>query len=267
MRSDARRRHIQRQLRMFGEVAVGDLMTQLQVSKATLYRDIQQLVHADLAHLNNGFVQLHEPNAALLDDAFSRDDPVLTYRLKTIAELAVQLIERNDSIFLDAGKISTYMAEAIAEDRTFEQITVVTNHFHVALRLFGHVQYLYLVGGQVDKHDDIIGVRGIKTADHLHQVYLSKAFVSPDGFDPSMGYSVFSPDQWFLLKETRAFAKTVCVVMPSNWIGRRCLHQLSDQSFPHLLITDNGLDKDRYRDELADPNITLLVARSASAET
>lgn len=257
MKPKHRQEALLKRLEASGPLMVYELGDYLQVSSATIYRDIEALSRRNKIYLENGRVGLRTIEENLGE---KRVGPAYTKHIQGIAERSLQFINKVDSIFLDGSLESCYLAGYIAQQEELAQITVVTNQFQVAIRLFGRVQYLYLVSGELGNKDHILCTHGIKTNRSLKQVFINKAFVSPDGLSEKYGYTTSNLEGWKLYKDLPEFSKQVIVMLPSEKIGRACLHQIREDMPAHTMVLDRDLSEKQWDVVHSFPKLHYVLA-------
>src|SRR5512138_247703 len=131
-------------IRESGVIRVEDLCRRLNVSAATVRRDLDQLERLGaIQRVHGGAVSVE----SRLEEPLFEDKTSLAAREKRrIAEAALQLIEPGDTIYLDGGSTVLELARLL-RDRA--NLTVVTNSLRAASELSGHGPRLIMVGGEL----------------------------------------------------------------------------------------------------------------------
>ena len=141
---------ILRELRQAGNVSVEVLRDKLEVSLATIRRDLQELEDRGLLRRTHGGAISIEP---LFYEAFRHDrsfqDQVGSFaeEKRRIALAAAELITPGDTIALTAGTTTT---EVVRSLHTLGGITVVTNTVNVAMELSNRKDVdVFVTGGHL----------------------------------------------------------------------------------------------------------------------
>ena len=217
----------------------------LQVSRATIYRDLSSLCQ-------EGFLMVSRGEAVLLytppDPKHQEKSPDFASvrnlsQLTSIAHAAVLLIEKADSIFLGEGLLCFLLARQITASPDLKNITIVTNNFPAALTLSSYTKYVYMTGGEVLQNTENYYTGGPKFAGNLSSIYVNKAFAAVDGVDLRAGYTVQSLSQLNILSHLPEFSANTIILAPSSRFGCRSIHQLAPLEFGRILITDSGIDR------------------------
>jgi DeoR/GlpR family transcriptional regulator of sugar metabolism len=135
-----RRSDILEKIRKNDFVSVEELAQEQGVSQMTIRRDLSWLSE-------NGLVERCHGGASLKREVPYRKKKILNAEIKEkIAQEAVSLIERNDTVFLDAGTTTYRIAEKIVNR---SDLTVVTVDLEIAYLLKDSQVSLLVCGGEV----------------------------------------------------------------------------------------------------------------------
>ena len=148
MQASRRQAEILREVRLHGSCSIGYLARRLAVSDETIRRNLRPLVEQGMVHRVRGGVvlpeRLHEP-------PFRRR--MLEHREAKlqIAALTAGLIRDGDSVMLDTGSTTAYVAQALGEHAN---LMVVTNCTEIARTLAPrNGNRVYLAGGELRADD------------------------------------------------------------------------------------------------------------------
>jgi DeoR/GlpR family transcriptional regulator of sugar metabolism len=191
---------------------ITDLSAQLNVSEATVRRDLQSLEEQGKARrVHGGAVRVQ----------FPRTEPIFTEKAtfhaeekNQIAEHALEMIDDNDSIFLDGG--STVLTLARKLDRR-KNLTIVTNSIMAAAELMESPHRLILLGGEFRAISRTLV--GPLTAQIVNSLNISKAFMGTIGFTVESGISTTEPNEAYTKELIMHRAGKVIVLVDSSKIG------------------------------------------------
>ena len=178
----ARRLAIQRQMMLDGAVTVETLARELDVSVATIRRDLTLLEDEGMISRTHGGAIIHPPRGA--DQAFSLREQIDPEAKARIAASAVRLVEAGQTVVMNDGSTVLALAREIVAARL--PLTVVTPGVNVAVALSeGREVTAYLLGGAV-RH------RTLGTAGHFAEEMLKAfnpdiAFIAAEGFSVGQG--------------------------------------------------------------------------------
>ena len=223
-------------IRQNGVARVDLLCEQLQVSPATVRRDLEELeaqgkirrVHGGAVYLENG-----KPVEPLFDDK-----AVLAAEQKMrIAAKAASLVESGDTIYLDGGSTILELARRLT-DRS--DITVVTNSLRAALELSGRGPDLVLVGGNLRRRSQtLVGSMTRHTLEHVH---VDKAFMGTIGISAAEGMTTTADEEAFTKELVMRHAAKVILLADSTKAGKVSFAQAGKLSDVDLLITDEAFN-------------------------
>ncbi len=221
-------------LREHGQMTVKQLSTRLEVSEATIRRDLQELSGA------SGLERMHG-GAALITD---QEPPVIARRRENaaaklaLARRAVEEIYDGATIFIGSGSTMARLAECITDS---SELTVVTNAQNVALTLAASPGIsIIMTGGALRKRE--LSLIGPLAEDTLRQVPFEVAFVSAQGVSAGSGITnTFAPEA-ITDRVVVEVAPRLVLVAEAYKIGRVAPIQIGPASAADLLITDAGPD-------------------------
>jgi DeoR family fructose operon transcriptional repressor len=215
-------------------VRVTELERTLRVSAASIRRDLAELERTGLLKRTHGgaiSVQMAviEPSLAEKEDRYQAEKIA-------IARLAAALIQRGDTIFLDAGSTTRQIARELRHHR---EITVVTNALNIAWELSSSELELLVTGGHVRR--GILSQVGPLADQAIAAVHVDKLFLAANGVDLNRG--VTTPN--LLEAQTKRAmierASEVILVVDHSKFGRVTFGQICGLDRVHRVITDDRL--------------------------
>lgn len=245
MFSVQRSERIREKLTAEGGASLQELAKLLNVSRATVYRDVKHLREEGFLTLTGGRAQLVRSThaGAFQPDNLQWSSQQKLAQMDSIASMAVSLIEAIDSIFIGESLLCYFLAKKIKLQYNLKNITVVTNNFNVALELYSYIKYIYLIGGEILQNIENFYTGGPKFATNLSHIYVSKSFTSVDGVDLKVGYTMQDLSQLNILSYLPSFSAQSIFLVTSHKFGYRAVHQLAPLDFGHIIITDNALEE------------------------
>lgn len=169
-----RQSEIMQAVREAGSYSISGLAARLGVSTETIRRNIKPLVDSGQA------IRFH---GGLLDPG-QVDEPPFRRRMQVnrdakrkVAALAAALVRDGDSLILDNGTTTTYLAEALSGH---SRLVVVTNSAEIACRLASrNGNRVFMTGGELSGDD--AAAFGPASLDFLSQFEVRFAFISVGG--------------------------------------------------------------------------------------
>jgi len=170
--SEERKKIILDYIQKYGKASVQELTEVLQVSEATVRRDLKDLEDAKLLkRAHGGALSLQNVN---FEPTFGEKKVTLLKEKHAIAKKAVELIDEGDTILLDAG---TTTFEVAKELRTFSKLTVITNDINISQELLSHPGIeIIVVGGMLRK--ETLAMVGPMAEQSLGMIRVDKLFLA-----------------------------------------------------------------------------------------
>jgi DeoR family ulaG and ulaABCDEF operon transcriptional repressor len=253
-------------LRAVGErpvVTVTQLVDMLDVSEATIRRDINALDQdGKLRRIRGGAEALHPvSNQSLLGRPFFVSKTMKVMQKSAIAAKAVEMCSAGDSIVIHGGS-TTYQMAPLLKSRKMQ---ILTNSFLLAEFLIKHSENnVVLPGGTIYREQNII--LSPFESDVIHNFYASKAFVGAQGIN-AMG--LMESDPLIIQSEQRLIeqAEKLVVMIDSSKFSQRSNMFLCRLDRIDTLITDDGIrDEDRTMLDKAGVNVVIAECEEEATE-
>jgi DeoR/GlpR family transcriptional regulator of sugar metabolism len=238
-----------------GEIKVEHLADRLKVSQVTMRKDLDILETKGLVERIHGsaiFSQRNRFNVAFLEELQTQ-----ATAKKLIAQAAVDYIKEGDSIILDAGTTTFWLAQALAGK--FKSLLVITNSLPAALELSKTGYKILLVGGEVLSHS--LALTGPVTVNNLENYHVNRAFLGTSGISLSHGYSTADSNDADVKEQMIRSAEETYILTDSSKFERNYLVSFADFSDIQLTITDSGIPS-KVLTEFQKRGIELRIADS-----
>jgi DeoR/GlpR family transcriptional regulator of sugar metabolism len=176
-------------------------------------------------------------------------------RRQAIAQRAAALVGDGEVLLVDAGPISTYLAEALG---TTKELTVITNSLSVAdiLRERPGVT-LILTGGQVNRETETLVGPTAEAA--LRELRADKLFLEVTGVSLDFGLSHTSLDDIAVKQAMMRAAREVVLLADHVRFGQESTRQVAPADAVDRLVTDDALAAST-RLELTKLGVEVLIA-------
>jgi DeoR family transcriptional regulator of aga operon len=231
------------------KVDVEDLAAELDVSAATIRRDLDHLAEQQLLTRTRG-------GAVANNVAYD-----LPLRYKTarhasekerIGRAAASLVGRGSVVGLNGGTTTTEIARALAIRPDLNTgadepaLTVVTNALNIAneLAVRPHVKIVVTGGVARPQSFELTGPLATKILD---EITLDLVFLGVDAVDPGHGAYAHHEGEASINRLMAARARKVAVAADSSKLGRHAFAQICPISSVSLLITDTAADPDMVK--------------------
>ncbi|MGD9637175.1 MAG: DeoR/GlpR family DNA-binding transcription regulator [Pirellulales bacterium] len=247
-----RRKQIMSQLLEHKQVTVRELAATMEVSDATVRRDLKAL--AD----EQGLKLIHGGAALPRERDFSYQARLLrsSQEKKVIGELAATMIRDGDHVFLDSG---TTCSELVPFVKKMHDITILTNSARLALELDASGVQLFLIGGEYrPDRMDTIGPLAVST---LNQVRGYTAFIGADGLSMDFGPSASDLASAHLHRQVVGNALSTVLLADHSKFVNASLFQIIDWSQIATVVTDKEPDA-AWREFFNEKSITVVYPGS-----
>lgn len=213
------------------QITTDGLAEEFNVSRETIRRDLLLLEsEGSIDRIHGGAVLSKTIN----EQPFLKRVNSHQKEKRSIAKLAAQLIQPNQSIFLDAGSTTNIFAEEL---RKLPELLIVTNSIDVATMLQGarSKSKLILLGGQLIS--DVPGTFGELTLAEIGRFNVDIAFLSPVSVSAKQGAAYFELHEAELARAMANNAKKLVIMADHGKLGEVSRVRCKDCSEIDLLIT------------------------------
>lgn len=183
----------------------------LETSESTVRRDLDELEDEQkLKRVHGGAEYLHP----LREELTNQEKSVKNIQEKTkICQAALEKIEANDVIFVDAGTTNELLIRSI-RDTT---ITVVTNSIHHAAQLVENQIKTIIIGGTVKQATD--ASVGSFALSQIQKLNFDKAFIGINGLDRDY-LTTPDPEEAEIKRTVIENARTTYILADTSKIGQ-----------------------------------------------
>jgi len=226
-----------------GEVSVDRLAQSLNVSTATVRRDLTILEKQGLLRRSHGGAVsiepgLYEPFRNV--STFSEQEEQRTMEKRGIGLAAADLVVDGDTIAFGAGTTTTQVARSI---RHRKGITVMTNAVNIAMELSHRDDIrVFVTGGLLS--GSWFALVGETAQQHASEMFLDKAFIGVDGIHAEHGLTTNYPDQAAIHRTLMRQARQRIVVADHRKIGVTATAVIWQTANIDVLITDKKATDD-----------------------
>jgi DeoR/GlpR family transcriptional regulator of sugar metabolism len=234
-----------------GVRTISELSNELQVSEATVRRDLETLEKQGVIRRVYGGAELlrKRHTEPLYEEKASLHAP----EKARIAETAVKFIQEGDTIFLDGGSTVLEMARRLPSLR---DLTVVTNSLMAAAELMEKNFHLILVGGAFRSLSRTLV--GPLTSKILESLTISKAFLGTIGLEAERGISTTDPNEAYTKELVMKRSDKVFLLADSSKFGVSSFVFSGDAADIDVLVTDSALSQAAQK-QLKTKNIEVIL--------
>ena len=220
-----RRNLILEKLQTEKRVVVSELSQLYEVSEETIRRDLDKLEKEGLATKSYGGAVINE-NVSI-DLPFNiRKNQNVSGKQK-MAEIAAEMVNDGDHIFLDASTTAVFIAKAIKDK---ERLTVITNSMEILIELSYVSGWNIISTGGVMK-EGYLAFLGSRTEEVIRSYYVDKVFFSCKSID----------QEWGIMESQEAFGTTKKAMIAS---GRKKILVVDSTKFDQTAFSVAGKLRD-----------------------
>lgn len=232
-----------------GTVSLDSLAEKFGVSINTIRRDVQYLANEDKIKKVYGGVTTVESSPV----QYNEREVINESEKKSISKSAAALVKEGDTIFIDSGTTTVYMADYLSN----RNITVVTNNldFIIRCKKSNHIKVIS-TGGLLDQATN--SFVDFKYNNHLQAYNIDKAFMASTGISLQNGVTHASPFENEIKKEALKVAEKVYLLIDHTKFNQHALLTYAPFSSIDYIISDSKPDAHLLK-EVENNNISLIL--------
>jgi DeoR family deoxyribose operon repressor len=234
--------------------SIRELTKKFDVSEMTIRRDLNQLAHENLVDLIPGGAILKRPEDAESRYLVTNEESVRTIEKLKIGQRAVSLIEPNETIILDIGTTTEYLAKFLREDAP---ITVLCYTLNTLVEVFKKKNCSIIFAGGYF-HPQTMTFESAEGIELIKRTRADKAFVSAAGIHDELGVTTVYPHELQAKKTIMSSAKSRILVVDSSKFGTTKSVYFAEIADFQTIITDSGIPE-KYATFIRDRGIELIV--------
>lgn len=241
------------------EVAtIKELADELNVTEMTVRRDVQILKDNNLVTQLHGAVLKKEKRETLEidDDTYSilRTLSINQKEKEKIGKAAANLVKANDTIFLDIGTTSAFIAKALPINADITTICFSMNVFEELAKR--NIKNIFVTGGFY--HRDTEAFESDNALKNLDVIRANIAFIAPSGINMDVGLTAMTPYEVKIKNKMITYSKERVLVADSSKFSeiRPCFVSYFDKITK--VITDKDLDKE-WQEFFKENQIELIL--------
>lgn len=228
-------------------VSVSRLASDLDVSEATVRRDLRRLASEEDIQIVHGGATLC-PQIDYSFHAKSRRNPEAK---QVIGRLAAQMVADGDHLFVDSGTTCLQMASQL---RLRKQVSVIATSLRLASELSAPGVNVVLLGGQFRAaRMDTVGPLAVNSLEQLRGYV---AFIGADGLSTDFGPSANDMESAHLHQVVVRNARKTVLLVDSSKFSAPSLYRIARWDEVDQVITES-LPPPVWREFFRDSNIVL----------
>ncbi len=246
-----REQQIIRHLRKSSAASVAELCQALDVSEATVRRDLQSMHERGLLERIHGGACLPE-RVKETEPVFTDKESKFSDEKQRIAAKARALVQDNDVIYLDGGSTILRLARLLDG---LKNLTVVTNSLMAATLLMESGHHLLLTGGEFRAISRTLV--GPLTVPVLEKLTIDKAFMGTIGLNAADGITTTDVNEAYTKSQLIARARQVILLADHSKLGHSSFASCGSLKDLDILVTDAV--SDLMRQQLEEAGVEVLL--------
>ena len=248
-----RRAKILDQLESIGQVKVTDLSRQFKVSEVTIRNDLTLMEQKSLlVRARGGAIKAQRVAVDYLISVQTRQHHK---EKEAIGRKAIELINDDDTIILDAGTTTMEIAKNLIK---FKNLTVITNALNIAIRLADLKNIKLVIPGGILRQNTFSLV-GPSAEESIRNFYCDKVFLGANGIDSRYGISTTSIEESYLNRYMIKIAREVVLVVDSSKFLQRTFTFVAPISAFNAIITDEDIPSEE-QSRLEQAGVDVIIA-------
>lgn len=249
---------IMQTLQMSKASTVQELSKQLKVSHMTVRRDLESLVRSEKVKIFHGGVVLHPKSSARENESYysliaaGAEHPELKRR---IGQLAASLIEPEDTLLIDVGSTTEYLAKYLPENIPYTVLCLSLNVVSETVRR-RNCKTLF-AGGLY--HENTMMFESPEGMEMIRSFRATKAFMSASGANSQFGITCMNGYERETKKAIIQSSMRKILLVDSSKFGIIRSDYFADLSDFEEIVTDSGIPKE-YSETIKNLGISLRIA-------
>jgi DeoR family fructose operon transcriptional repressor len=225
------------------KVYVNDLAEEFSVSPSSIRIDLNELEARGILERTHGGAIISETlDGRLITEKspFEARTMLLQSEKEAIGRAAAALVADGDTLMIDAGSTTVYVARYLGSKRN---LTVVTNAVTLVpdLMAIPDVQ-TYVTGGALDRR--FATLVGEMTLDTIGRFRTARAILGMDGISVDGGLSVTDPAVAATKHKMMAASEQLIVIADHTKLNQMSLYIIAPLETMDILVTDSGAGSD-----------------------
>ena len=241
-------------LRFRSIISIKDLTKRFNVSEMTVRRDLSLLEKENVVELIPGGAVLKRPSDNDTNYLVTKEESVRAIEKLKIGQKAVSFVKPNETIVLDIGTTTEYIAKFLRDDLP---ITVLTYTFNSLFEVHKKKNCRIIFAGGY-YHSDTMTFESPEGIELIKRTRADRAFVSAAGIHLELGVTTVYPHELELKKTILKTTKNRILVVDSSKFGKTKSVYFADLPDFQVVITDAGIP-DEYAQWIKEIGIELVI--------
>lgn len=216
---------------------IHELSERFRVSEATIRRDLDDLDRQGaLRRTHGGAIKMDRSTS--YEHMHSEKIALMTDEKQRIALRAAQMVHAGDTVMIDSGTTTFFIAQALSH---VENLTLITNDLYIAHQTPIHPSSTLIVTGGMRRQgrQELVGTL---TENFIRETHVDIAFIGADGIDLTAGITNANFAEVGVKRLMLQSAMRSVIVSDHSKFGRVALARICQLQEADVLITDGKLD-------------------------
>jgi len=236
----SRQQKIMEYVKEHGSAQIKDLAEYLEVSVATVRRDLDELDTQGLLVRTHGGAMSKNDNTSSFERQHLERLMIMREEKRRIAKLAASFVRDGETILLDSGTTNYYLASELSE---IPNLTVITYDLFIASNLVLHPTSTLIVTGGIRRQGFNNVLWGSMVEDYIRNVRVDKAFLGADAVDLDFGISNTNVLEANIKKILVQAGKKVILIVDHSKLDRLALVKVCELNAVDEMIIDKKIDE------------------------
>ncbi len=218
---------------------IHELAEKFHVSEATVRRDLDDLdQQGALKRTHGGAIKVDRSTA--YESMYSEKIGQMLEEKHRIANSAAQMVHAGDTVLIDSGTTTFFIAQALSHH---ENLTIITNDLYIAYQTPLHPSSTLIVTGGTRRQgrQELVGT---VTENFIRDTHVDIAFIGVDGIDLTGGATNANFAEVGVKRLMLEAAARGVIVADHSKFGRIALARICDIKEASLILTDTGIEGD-----------------------
>ncbi|MGV8026277.1 MAG: DeoR/GlpR family DNA-binding transcription regulator [Anaerolineaceae bacterium] len=255
MLSEERRAVLINQLREDGYIQAAEIAAELNVSSATIRRDLVQLQEEGYCTRTRGGA-VRSSQSTTLEPPYELKKQKYVIEKEKIAREAVKLIENGDTLILDSGSTTYALARLLTEK---QRLTVVTNDLQIAILLAANSKiHLICTGGIARPH--VFTLQGTEVVDFIQTLRVDKTFLGADAIHADGSIGNVNIEEVAIKRSMIKAGSSVILLVDSSKFFVKGFAEVGTLADVNMVITDENCPE-KMKATIKEFSAKLIIAK------
>ncbi len=255
MLSDERRAVLINKLRENGYIQAVELADELNVSSATIRRDLVQLQEEGFCTRTRGGA-VRSAQSTTLELPYALKKQQFTVQKEAIAREAIKLVEDGDTLILDSGSTTYALAHLLIEK---QRLTVVTNDLQIAVLLANNPAIHLVCTGGIAR-PQVFTLQGAEVIDFIKVLRVDKTFLGADAIHTDGSIGNVNIEEVAIKQAMIRAASSVVLLADSSKFAVKGFAEVGTLQNVDILITDVGCPSE-MKTKIEEFSTKLILAK------